>query len=200
MAFRRSFVEVAAVVAYLALGTGLPLHAADPRFVLGIVGGIDLSGTAQLQPATASGEIFGRLFLGRNLALEASVGTRHSTYTDTSSTLTTTFDVRQTPVALGATWVFQAGQDFRLRAGGGAVISSTRTTATATLVPSPPETIQTSSTVVGPYVAFGAQLPLVDKVTLEVLLRYVWNPIPASTGRPTGQDYFWGMFGLSLPF
>lgn len=175
-------------------------RAADPRLYVGAHLSVDIL-TAEAyanQSATAAGDLFVRWAAGRNVALEASVGYRRSSASETRNGVSNGFTLKQVPVSVGAAWLFFAGQEFRPWIGAGAVVAPSESTATAAVFPSPETTRSISETVLGGYGELGARLPLVDRLLLDVRARWVYNPVPSSMAAPAAQDYLWGSVGLTM--
>ncbi len=203
--FPRPALVVAALFlagAVAAASPGGTASAAESPVVVGIRGGVDVVAASQYtnQPESVTGDLFVRFFPGPSVAVEATVGYRSASYDQASGLSSSSFSIRQVPIMAGAAWVFLPGQAFRPRLGAGIAVLPTRTKSTTSLSPGREETFETSSTVIGGYVEGGLQAPIQEKLMAEVSFRYVLNPVPQESGKPSSQNYFSALFGLSARF
>lgn len=176
--------------------------AAESPIVVGLRGGVETVAASKYsnQPEGTAGDLFVRLFLNRSVAVEAAAGYRSTSYRQAERGTPTSFSMTQVPLTAGAAWVFSPGQTFRPRLGAGIAVLLTKTKATTTLLPNREEAVETSTTVVGGYAEGGAQLPIYENLTADVLFRFVLNPVPLESDRPSSQNYFSALFGLSARF
>jgi hypothetical protein len=185
-----------------ALSAVAPASAAAGEVTVGIRGGVDgaIASQSSSQPESVSGDLFVRIFPAPSLAMEATVGYRSASSTRGSGPGSTSFSITQVPVMAGAAWVFSPGSAFRHRIGAGLAVLPTKTRSTTTLAPGREESFETSSTVLGGYAEAGLQARMYENLTGEASLRYVLNPIPQETGRPSSQNYVTAFFGFSARF
>ena len=185
-----------------AFSTIVAAKGAAAEVIVGIRGGVDVVPSSQYsnQPETVSGDLFVRFFPAPSLAVEATVGYRSASYSQSNGLGSSSFSITQVPLMAGAAWVFSPGQSFRPRIGAGLAVLPTRTKSTTSLAPGHEESFETSPTVLGGYAEGGVQAQIYENLTGEASFRYVLNPVPKESGRPSSQNYYTALFGFSARF
>lgn len=148
-----------------------------------------------------SGELFIRGFLSPTLAAEVSVGTRQYSYYEFGGTHTDSYDLRQTPVFIGLTGVFNEKGVFRPLLAGGLAIVPSSYSGYSYVYPGPAAYIsgRTTEAVLWAGAGFSIYFPR-SPLILDVGVRYVFGDDSSYAADSPSQRYVRLQLGIGYRF
>jgi hypothetical protein len=193
---------LAGAVAWASGALAAEAQAVEKPLVVGVRGGMDVvqgAGSSK-QPDTGTVEVFVAWSFTDSFSVEASAGYRDSTYTDSAGGRTASFSLTQYPILAGPVWTLLPKAFFSVRLSAGVAFLPTRTAWTESGIGEHGTILETSSTVVGGFAGVASRVAVLENLFADIGFRYVLNPVPSESGRPTTQNYFSAMVAFSSRF
>ena len=182
------------------LASALPAYAEEPRLLAGLHLTCDVLAPAQVLGACPGAEAFGRVFVSPHIAVEVAVGYRSVSSTEYGGRHSSSSDLTEYPVVVGASFVFAHGARIRPHLSAGLLVAPYKSSYSSYIYPGPTRSGSSSSVAVGGFGGVGLQWRVGPLWHLDAGLRYVYNPIAQPEARPDHDNYVSATLGLARAF
>ena len=185
---------------FILLATVLPANADETSRFAGLRATCDVLVPAQQLGSCPGMELFGRFFVSPHLSIDVGLGYRSVSISQSTGRYSSSSDLTQYPVLVGASYVFAPGARFRPVLSAGAIVAPYKSSYSYYLYPGPEQSGSESAVAIGGFGGLGLQLRLGLAWYLDAGLRYVYNPVTQPEAPPDHENYVAVTLGLAHAF
>ena len=182
------------------LAAVLPANADEPSLFAGVRATCDVLVPAQALGSCPGAELFGRFFVTPHVSIDVGLGYRSVSISQSTGRYSSSSDLRQYPVLVGASYLFAPGASVRPVLSGGVIVAPYKSSYSLFLYPGPAKSGSDSSVAVGGFGSAGLQFRLGPAWYLDASLRYVYNPVTQPEAPPDHENYVAATLGLAHAF